>query len=121
MAKNDEKRKKLLAARASKRQAVLANAPGAPKAVEAVRLNPAYGYALGDDGETLVPNEEEAAVLTRMRALADKNLHTREIASKLSDEGLTCRGTAWDSKLVTRVLRRKVTKSPGLRPQQGVR
>ncbi len=114
--KSDRKRNKLLDARSAKRQAVLAKNP--PKADAAMRLNPAYGYSLGDDGETLVANDAEAAVLTRMRELAARHLHTRDIAAKLTSEELDCRGTKWDAKLVAKVLRRKVTQPPGQRPQR---
>lgn len=105
MSTKRNKQSKRLAARAAQRAAAGASA----STVDVIAsLDPPFGYA--KDGEELVADEDETAVVTRMRELADKRLGIEAIAKKLNDEELLARGNRWDGRAVARILRRRVDK-----------
>jgi DNA invertase Pin-like site-specific DNA recombinase len=65
-----------------------------------------FGFALAADGVRLVENEDEQALLTRMRSMKATGLSTRRIADELNQQGFsTRRGTAWRFQYVAESLR----------------
>ncbi len=47
-----------------------------------------YGKALSEDGKTLIPCEDEIAVLSKITAMHDRGLTSEKIAYALNDEGI---------------------------------
>jgi DNA invertase Pin-like site-specific DNA recombinase len=70
--------------------------------------SPSFGQRA--EGKELVPDEYEAATITRMRELRDEGLSYRLIAARLNEEGLKSkRGGSWHPMTVQRVLERLTT------------
>jgi site-specific DNA recombinase len=66
-----------------------------------------YGYSLGDDGKTLIPNEDEQFGIEIMKTLRDKGFSLRQIAEALNDRGIqTKEGRPWRHTAVERILER---------------
>jgi site-specific DNA recombinase len=58
--------------------------------------NVPFGYSLAEDGQTLVPRDEEQQVLAYLRQLGDRGLSQRRIAAHLNAVGLRTRsGSEW--------------------------
>jgi site-specific DNA recombinase len=67
--------------------------------------NVPFGYSLAEDGQTLVPRDEEQQVLARLRQLGDQGLSQRQIAARLNALGLrTRRGSEWRHQYVANLL-----------------
>lgn len=65
-----------------------------------------YGYALSDDGETLVLNEAEQEVIRRARALRAAGASLRDISATLAESGVMSRaGRPFDSKAIGNMTR----------------
>ena len=65
-----------------------------------------YGYELAEDGETLVPNETEQAVIARARELRDGEFRSlRMVSALLANEGVFSRkGTRFDPQQIARMI-----------------
>lgn len=64
-----------------------------------------YGYAIGPDGDHLVPLDAEQAVITEARALRAAGLPLRKVAELLAGKGLRARnGRVFDAKQVSRMV-----------------
>jgi DNA invertase Pin-like site-specific DNA recombinase len=65
-----------------------------------------YGFDLGPDGKSLIPNPTEQAAIERMRVLRASGCTLRQIAAELTDQGIpTKQGrAAWSSAAVARIL-----------------
>lgn len=50
-----------------------------------------YGYRVGDDGKTLVPDDRETAILEQVRALRASGLTIRRVQSEATAQGLVGR------------------------------
>jgi DNA invertase Pin-like site-specific DNA recombinase len=67
--------------------------------------NVPFGYALAEDGQTLVACAEEQQVLTSLRGLREQRLSLRAIASELNARGLRTRcGGPWRHQYVANLL-----------------
>ena len=68
--------------------------------------NVPFGYALAEDGQTLMPCEGEQQVLANLRSLREQRLSLRAIASELNARGLRTRsGAPWRHEYVVKALR----------------
>jgi len=68
-----------------------------------------YGHDLADDGITLVPNEAEQAVIRDIRAMRCRGMKLKEIAAKLTEQGVptkTGKSQNWTHQAVARILSR---------------
>lgn len=65
-----------------------------------------FGYALADDGKTLVADAAELEALEIIRALRADGLSMRDIVARLNAEGVPCRGSRWHLTTVARVIPR---------------
>ena len=68
-----------------------------------------YGFDLGDDGATLVPNEAEQAVIADIRAMRSRGMKLKKIADALTARGVptkTGRSDRWTHHAVARILKR---------------
>jgi site-specific DNA recombinase len=65
-----------------------------------------YGYDLGQDGKSLIPNAAEQATIARMRELRQAGYSLRRIANELTVAGIpTKEGKAnWSSAAISRIL-----------------
>ena len=64
-----------------------------------------YGYALADDGQTLVELPSEQAVITEARRLVDAGLSLRKVAAELARLGFKPRkGASWYAQQVKRMV-----------------
>ena len=70
------------------------------------------GYALGDDGKLLVVDPAEAAMVARVRELADGTRSLRAIARVLAAEGFAPRGKAWHPQTIARIIDRLAETDP---------
>jgi site-specific DNA recombinase len=67
--------------------------------------NVPFGYSLAEDGQTLVPRDEEQQVLAYLRQLGDRGLSQRRIAAHLNAVGLRTRsGSEWRHQYVANLL-----------------
>ena len=65
-----------------------------------------YGFDLGDDGKTLVRNEAEQAIITKVKQLRAEGVPNRRIAIVLADEGKMSRnGRIFASMQLSRMCR----------------
>jgi site-specific DNA recombinase len=68
-----------------------------------------FGYTLGDDGKTLVPNAAEQEAIAVMRALRDAGESYRDIGAELNARGVSTKeGGAWQPMTVRNILARAV-------------
>jgi DNA invertase Pin-like site-specific DNA recombinase len=75
-----------------------------------------YGFALGDDGKTLVQEAREQEVIALVRQLRAKGLSLRAIAQELERQGLRSRtGAPFHPQQISRMLGAK-TKGASLKP-----
>lgn len=66
-----------------------------------------FGYAVADDGKTLVPDVQEQEIIALCLELQSQGLSTRRIAAELNDRGiLTKKGKAWTHVQVFKTLKR---------------
>lgn len=66
-----------------------------------------YGYDLGDDGRTLIPNSAQQAGLALMRQLANEGQTLRQIAAAMQEAGFRSKsGKPWAHGSVAQILRR---------------
>ena len=68
-----------------------------------------YGYDLAADGQTLVPNEGEQAVIGEIRAMRAGGMRLQPIARTLSARGVptkTGKSGAWSHQAIARILGR---------------
>ncbi|MGE0193791.1 MAG: recombinase family protein [Planctomycetota bacterium] len=63
-----------------------------------------YGYRVGEDGKTLLPDDHEQAVIARARELRDAGHSLRSTGRTLLAEGMTPRkGKGWNPQVVARM------------------
>jgi DNA invertase Pin-like site-specific DNA recombinase len=68
--------------------------------------NVPFGYALAEDGQTLVPDAPEQALLATIRQLRDARYSPRRVASELNSRGLRTRsGSPWRHEYVVKAIR----------------
>lgn len=67
---------------------------------------PPFGYAVAEDGRTLVEDRDEQRTLARIRALRGEGASYQRIASMLNAEGAIARGSRWHPTTVARIVRR---------------
>lgn len=73
-----------------------------------------YGYAVADDGKTLVPHPDEAPIMERIRRERESGLSYNRIAEGLNADSIpTKRGGRWYSQTVKSVLTRKRNSGEG--------
>ena len=65
-----------------------------------------FGFAVGDDGKTLVPHPVEQEAVQLITKLRKNGLTLKGIADKLNADGVACRGGRWYVTSVVRVLDR---------------
>jgi len=67
-----------------------------------------YGFDLGDDGKTLVPNADEQETIKLMRRLREQGMSYRAIAEELDVHSVPTKngGGAWSAKVVRAILKR---------------
>ena len=68
-----------------------------------------YGYDLGPDGASLIPNESERAVIAEIRAMRRLGMKLQSIAKELTRREVptkTCRSTRWSHQAIARILAR---------------
>jgi len=68
-----------------------------------------YGFDLGQDGSTLVPNDREGAIIHEIRAMRDAGKTLKAIAEALSTRGVptkTGQSDRWSHSAVARILSR---------------
>ena len=68
-----------------------------------------YGFDLGEDGSTLVPNAREGGIIRDIRAMRDSGKTLKAIAETLTDRGVptkTGRSMQWTHTAVARILNR---------------
>jgi DNA invertase Pin-like site-specific DNA recombinase len=68
-----------------------------------------YGYDLAEDGDTLIENEAEQAVVTDIQAMRGKGLTLKRIAGELTKRGVrtkTGKSKGWSHQAVARILGR---------------
>jgi len=66
-----------------------------------------YGYELGNDGKTLVPNQAEQEVIGLVRELRAQGETLQAIAKTLNDRGIQRRGGGqWDHQFISRLMKR---------------
>jgi len=66
-----------------------------------------YGFELGSDGKTLVPNHAEQEVITLVRELRAQGETLQAITRTLNDRGIQRRGgRQWDHQFISRLLKR---------------
>jgi site-specific DNA recombinase len=67
-----------------------------------------FGYDLADDGETLIPNPAEQAVIAQIRGLRKEGFSLREIAVELTIQGIAPKegGAKWTHQAVARIVSR---------------
>lgn len=63
-----------------------------------------YGFALAVDGETLLPEPAEQAIVAEARDLRARGLSLRAIASALDQRGRARNGRAWHPKQIARMV-----------------
>jgi DNA invertase Pin-like site-specific DNA recombinase len=56
---------------------------------------PPYGWKVGSDGRTLVPNAFEREIVGRIQAARERGMSYRTIASSLNEQGTPARGKKW--------------------------
>ncbi|BFU94308.1 MAG: hypothetical protein NTNFB02_10300 [Nitrospira sp.] len=68
-----------------------------------------YGFFLAADGKTLLPNETEQQTLAQIRALRLEGLSLRQIAARLTRDGIRTKyGRPWAAKVIHGLLHREV-------------
>jgi DNA invertase Pin-like site-specific DNA recombinase len=68
--------------------------------------NVPFGYALADDGATLLLDSDEQSVLAAIKALRDDGRSLRQVSSELNARGLRTRsGSPWRHEYVANLLR----------------
>ena len=68
-----------------------------------------YGFDLGDDGTTLVPNESEQSVIRNIRTMREAGKTLKAIANALTERRIptkTGKSARWSHSAVARILRR---------------
>lgn len=65
-----------------------------------------YGFKVGPDGKTLVPDEEESAIALRIVRAQKIGMSVREIAVSLNAQEIPARGKKWHPTSVQRILKR---------------
>ncbi len=68
-----------------------------------------YGFDLGDDGSTLVPNESEQSILRDIRDMREAGKTLKAIADSLTERGVptkTGKSSRWSHSAVARILKR---------------
>jgi DNA invertase Pin-like site-specific DNA recombinase len=68
-----------------------------------------FGWSLGADGEAMVAVPQEQAVLARMQAWRQEGLGFKDIAARLTAEGIPtkCGGERWSAKVCRRIVTRE--------------
>lgn len=66
-----------------------------------------YGFALGDDGKTLVIDEDEQEIVNQIINLRSEGLALHAIAAHLNDNGFPARGQRWHPSTIARIVKRQ--------------
>lgn len=67
-----------------------------------------FGYALGADGQSLVRNETEHAVIELTQTLRTERRSLRQIATELTRRGLASKtGRPWSAQAISNILARQ--------------
>lgn len=72
---------------------------------EKVGRFPQYGYRVGDNGRTLIPDGLEQAVIRHIAMLRAKGLSIAAIRDRLESEGYESRGDHWHATTIVRILK----------------
>ena len=64
-----------------------------------------FGWMIGDDGKTLVPNPQETRVITICHELRRRGLTIRQIMAELIAQGIKGRGEKWNTNQVHKILK----------------
>lgn len=79
-----------------------------------------FGFAVSEDGKTLVKNAEEHRLALEILRLRQEGQTIRGIADRLNHSDVPCRGSRWHPTSVARLLKRLDAKTPTQpRPSEG--